>query len=230
MPVCLRADLRLDILLRERRPQWMAEAAVESCQMGWCQEFGVQIRAGCDHVMVPGDDSCSCSECGTVCPGRFAGCSIVWRTGATPVDSRNGRRVLPARATGSPSFAAPSEHSVVGGAAVNGGHPLNGGRSSNGGDIGPDADPLTGRVTSGRGSEDPDLWELYTHLYAEVQHLRLEVKHLGEVPPLDEATILRQVDARFQWLTKELSNRLVVLGNEIGAIKRRLGMMTDAAG
>ncbi len=53
--------------------------------MGWCHEFGPEIRAGCDHPMVAGTDSCSCPECGVVCGGRFAGCRAVWDNGPHPV-------------------------------------------------------------------------------------------------------------------------------------------------
>src|SRR3954469_2771862 len=46
--------------------------------MGWCYEFGPQIGEHCDHPMVAGERSCTCSACGAVCTGRFTGCSEVW--------------------------------------------------------------------------------------------------------------------------------------------------------
>jgi hypothetical protein len=49
--------------------------------MGRCHEFGLQIREGCGHPMQPGENACSCPECGTVCGGRFAGCPDVWARG-----------------------------------------------------------------------------------------------------------------------------------------------------
>lgn len=49
--------------------------------MGWCYAFGPQIREGCDHAMVAGPDSCSCSACGAVCHGQFPGCATVWAAG-----------------------------------------------------------------------------------------------------------------------------------------------------
>lgn len=53
--------------------------------MGWCHEFGVEIEAGCNHPMGAGVSSCSCPECGTVCPGRFqGGCESVWARGLRP--------------------------------------------------------------------------------------------------------------------------------------------------
>jgi hypothetical protein len=49
--------------------------------MGWCHAFGPQIRAGCDHAMVAGRESCSCAHCGAVCHGLFSGCANVWAAG-----------------------------------------------------------------------------------------------------------------------------------------------------
>lgn len=49
--------------------------------MGWCHEFGPQISETCEHPMTAGRDHCSCSVCGTVCTGRFAGCGSVWAAG-----------------------------------------------------------------------------------------------------------------------------------------------------
>ncbi len=46
------------------------------------------------------------------------------------------------------------------------------------------------------------------------------------------AEMLPELDARFEWLTTELSNRLVTVGNEIAAVKRQLAQTepTDLAG
>ncbi len=50
--------------------------------MGWCHEFGLEIEPLCSHPMVAGRASCSCPECGTVCPGRFeGGCESVFQRG-----------------------------------------------------------------------------------------------------------------------------------------------------
>ncbi len=54
--------------------------------MGWCHEFGSQIREGCGHPMTAGDSSCSCATCGIVCPGRFSACSTVWDRGPRRVN------------------------------------------------------------------------------------------------------------------------------------------------
>ena len=62
--------------------------------MGWCQAFGPQIQAGCDHSMVAGSKSCSCPECGVLCPGRFAGCGAVWAAGPRHVDMRRPTKEL----------------------------------------------------------------------------------------------------------------------------------------
>ncbi|HEX6311152.1 MAG TPA: hypothetical protein VF152_05965 [Acidimicrobiia bacterium] len=52
--------------------------------MGWCHEFGEDIRPGCDHLMSPAGESCHCASCATTCTGRFQGCTQVWARG--PVD------------------------------------------------------------------------------------------------------------------------------------------------
>jgi len=65
--------------------------------MGWCHEFGPQIAETCDHPMVAGATSCSCTICGTVCTGRFAGCNAVWARGPKQV------------AVNAPHFAATTE-------------------------------------------------------------------------------------------------------------------------
>jgi hypothetical protein len=52
--------------------------------MGWCHEFGPQIREGCDHPMSAGQRECHCLVCGTRCEGRFQACSEVWGRGAAP--------------------------------------------------------------------------------------------------------------------------------------------------
>ncbi|MDP1793064.1 MAG: hypothetical protein Q8K63_02910 [Acidimicrobiales bacterium] len=53
--------------------------------MGWCHEFGPQISETCEHPMTAGATSCSCTVCGTVCTGRFAGCAAVWARGPREV-------------------------------------------------------------------------------------------------------------------------------------------------
>lgn len=53
--------------------------------MGWCHEFGSQIREGCGHPMTAGDTSCTCGTCGVVCAGRFSACSAVWARGPRQV-------------------------------------------------------------------------------------------------------------------------------------------------
>jgi hypothetical protein len=57
--------------------------------MAWCQEFGVQIHEGCDHLMAADVDSCSCAECGVVCHGKFPGCATVWAAGPVAVTLRH---------------------------------------------------------------------------------------------------------------------------------------------
>ena len=65
--------------------------------MGWCAEFGCQIRDGCDHSMVAGRKACTCPSCAVVCKGRFGGCPEVWAAGPRTVDAA-GRAALAAPA------------------------------------------------------------------------------------------------------------------------------------
>src|SRR5438067_4917523 len=53
--------------------------------MGWCHEFGPQIREGCGHPMRAGESACVCPQCGVLCSGRFAGCAEVWARGPREV-------------------------------------------------------------------------------------------------------------------------------------------------
>lgn len=56
--------------------------------MGWCHEFGPQIKEGCGHPMEAQEASCTCPECGVECTGRFDGCADVWRRRPEPVEVR----------------------------------------------------------------------------------------------------------------------------------------------
>jgi hypothetical protein len=73
------------------------------------------------------------------------------------------------------------------------------------------------------GAGEIELRQLCADLKAEVQRLSLTVERLsdsGQRSLRDE--VLREVDARFAWLTNQLSDRLVTLGNEVAAVKRHL--------
>ena len=70
--------------------------------MGWCQDFSVEIAAGCTHPMRPGISYCSCDECGVVCQGKFDGCPEVWLQLSAPRQDagRSRHPALPRRPTG----------------------------------------------------------------------------------------------------------------------------------
>lgn len=54
--------------------------------MGWCHEFGPQLREDCAHPMTAASSSCQCTACGFTCTGRFPGCAQVWaHAGSAPV-------------------------------------------------------------------------------------------------------------------------------------------------
>ena len=167
--------------------------------MGWCQEFGLPIDAGCDHAMAAGHDQCSCPTCGVVCRGRFSGCSLVWL--ADPAPGAATKR-LETRA-GAPLSLAAASPSVT-----------TNGHSAPRGEL----PPATAR---------PDVETLAKQLddlRAEVSQLSAQIKELAQaVVASSPETVLRGVDARFEWLTKQLSERLVMLGNEVVAVKRELG-------
>lgn len=70
--------------------------------VGWCLEFGPQIVNGCQHPMVAGSSSCTCSHCDVICRGRFSGCVDVWANGPRSVTVRvtpNDKAVRRGRAT-----------------------------------------------------------------------------------------------------------------------------------
>src|SRR4051794_30166096 len=79
--------------------------------MGWCHEFGPQIREGCGHPMRAGESACSCPQCGVICRGRFAGCAEVWARGprevhvVSPPNALARRTPTPARVTRTPEQA-----------------------------------------------------------------------------------------------------------------------------
>src|SRR3954462_11093505 len=83
--------------------------------MGWCHEFGPQIREGCGHPMRAGESACSCPQCGVVCRGRFAGCAEVWARGpaevhvVAPPAALARRPPTPARVTRAPEPSAGAE-------------------------------------------------------------------------------------------------------------------------
>ena len=60
-------------------------APVPSCVVGWCQEFGAEVCAGCGDPMTPASDHCVCTRCQTVCTGKFEACEQVWARGAATV-------------------------------------------------------------------------------------------------------------------------------------------------
>ena len=74
--------------------------------MGWCHEFGSQIREGCGHPMRAGESSCACTTCGVTCTGKFSACSAVWERGpreltlASPVVIRRHTSVAQREAAG----------------------------------------------------------------------------------------------------------------------------------
>ena len=164
-------------------------------------EFGVKISDGCDHAMVAGHDSCSCPACGVVCHGQNAGCPLVWTAGPKAVSSPSRQRALP-----------PATRAAD---AINNNHqPL--ASSSNGGGARLGVDPVPP-------ASDGGLRKLYESLLSEIRLLNQKIDRVAnEARPVDTKGILDQVDARFAWLTEELSDRLVILGNEIMAVKRHV--------
>ncbi len=116
--------------------------------MGWCHEFGLEIESLCSHPMVAGRTSCSCPDCGTVCPGRFeAGCESVWKRGPRldapdrpNYDTKGGLQLIGASAA------------VPNGAPVKGAH-TNGAQVNGAPGNGAQAYGATGNGATGNGAE-----------------------------------------------------------------------------
>jgi hypothetical protein len=204
--------------------------------MGWCHAFGPQIREGCDHAMVAGSRSCSCPECGAVCPGKFPGCTAVWAAGPQKVNLRRpGKepsvRVVPEVAAtngrAQPELPAP--------AALPPGNPAGYPRLAEDGaelrsaveGLRVAIDALPGRIAKVAGDamrqqhsiNKQELADLWLAIHAEVEQLRA----MGAHPPGEAAgsqAVVEQLDARFQWLVNELSARFMTVGNELVRIEQ----------
>jgi hypothetical protein len=50
----------------------------------------------------------------------------------------------------------------------------------------------------------------------------------GTRPGADEGELLREIDARFEWLVAALSERLVVIGNEVARMQKQLDVLARA--
>ncbi|MHB1987954.1 MAG: hypothetical protein ACYCSF_08220 [Acidimicrobiales bacterium] len=79
--------------------------------MGWCNEFGSEITAGCDHAMQASTESCTCPECGVICSGRFKACPAVWAAGPRTVVLARRRPVATSRAVATAGVARGPVHS-----------------------------------------------------------------------------------------------------------------------
>jgi hypothetical protein len=235
--------------------------------MGWCQEFGVQVKGGCDHVMVASLDSCSCAECGVICRGKFPGCATVWAAGPVEVALRRPTKALkvePPVPTSGPTngktthsseiaprhVAAPAANRLSADvialvqslraeiqvlnsrielvqdradASVEAANAANQALA--------DLPPKLGKAVSAalqqqRGAILNDLAALRKQLSADLGQPAGK-----ERPPSDgsiQAVTVAQLDARFEWLVNELSDRLVVLGNEVARINQGLAPQGEA--
>jgi hypothetical protein len=210
--------------------------------------------------MLAGVASCSCEECGTVCPGRFRGCASVWAAGPQPVSLRG------------PAPAAGRVGSALVPAATTNGNGTYGGADPHGGpapaavDWGPEVrtefaalrtemEELTRKVdgltadkavsddallSMARASETlPDrigksltaaLRDHYDSVLTELEVVNAKlsaridgVAGAASSPPgSDDREILREIDSRFEWLVTALSERLVLIGNEVSRIQKQL--------
>ncbi|HEX3424564.1 MAG TPA: hypothetical protein VHT30_00425 [Acidimicrobiales bacterium] len=80
-------------------------------------------------------------------------------------------------------------------------------------------------------AETQALYELVEELKLEVRRLNRVVETMTEGNRRAEREAVREdIDARFKWLTEQVSERLVTLGNEMAAVRRHLDQrQTDAA-
>jgi hypothetical protein len=219
--------------------------------MGWCQEFGVPTREGCDHLMVAGRDSCTCPQCGMTCRGKFDGCVSVWRAGPTAVSlerrtkggSNGTAETVPSVANGSGSTQTGAD------VAVRSALPIPIPAADAAGDLRPVLDAILSEVRALDRKVDvladavravaqapvppltlapefrdlrlavrEDLVELKRRISADLAETE-RARPLPSVPP--GLATLAELDARFEWLSTELSKRLVVIGNELVQMNQR---------
>lgn len=184
--------------------------------MGWCQEFGVQIRDGCDHLMVGGVDACTCAECGVGCLGKFAGCPGLGGRAGAGNPPAPGRRPPPS-GVGRPRR--PNRHGPTARArrheSSRPSRPE--GRQPSGGRAAPaDGPSRVGCPPAARGGPD-DLAGLPKQVTADIGQLSDKLRQPSDLAA--QAAIIGGFDTRFEWLVNELSDRFVVLGNEVARIK-----------
>jgi hypothetical protein len=87
----------------------------------------------------------------------------------------------------------------------------------------PPATSTNGHRPHSDADTNAELRSLCNSLMEEIQKLSARVDYLTASETGGKQVILRDVDARFQWLTEQLSERLVKLGNEIAAVKQQVG-------
>lgn len=69
----------------------------------------------------------------------------------------------------------------------------------------------------------PALYDLVDELKLEVRRLNRVVETMTEANRRAEREAIREeIDARFKWLTEQVSERLVTLGNEMVTLRRHL--------
>lgn len=179
--------------------------------MGWCQEFAVEIEPACDHLMVAQRRSCKCWHCGAECTGRFAGCHEVWARGPQPVVLRR-TKVTPAPQLRSERLAL-----TAGAPALDGGHlPAPRGANAATEDDGELRDVVGMRDFAGMLDA---LRNEILSLSGKIDRLENRVERADRASP-DAETVVEHVDTRLRWLVGELSTRLVIIGNELAALRR----------
>jgi hypothetical protein len=117
----------------------------------------------------------------------------------------------------------PTDGSVRDLVSANGTAPVRGTASDTAADTAADGSAgaaVTGAAVTGA---EGDLRQLCEDLKSEVRRLSDRIDQMASAGSgADQAAVLRAVDARFAWLTSQLSDRLVILGNEVVALKRLL--------
>jgi hypothetical protein len=174
--------------------------------VGWCAEFGCQIRDGCDHSMVAGKKACTCPTCAVVCKGRFGGCPEVWAAGPRAVAPPVVRLALAVPLAPTPDPPAPAARNGPAAPAP----------------PAPAVDPLPEQVTSALATIRSDVEGVHLDLGDTI----IGLKEIRDA--VDELT--RTTTANVEALRRELSSVRQLLAEQQTALNKLVDSQASAIG